>query len=420
MLSVGTAVVAVALAFSSPWPTAVAAGSSAMLALAIERFAQRWRKSKGASKGCERTRSVLDALREAMLVVDADGIVVMANPAARRVLRNADEEAEGQSLWSALGGDLGQHARHAWDALHDRPRPENGDLREVRRSGIPWRGGTYDLCAAEVISPRTGEDFGTLFLLVDSTRTHELQRLKDQFLSSVSHELRTPLTNICAYSEILRSMPTAESEEWPEFVRVVHEEGVKLSALVDEMFDCLRLESGEAQFDCLDVDAAQVTREVVGEFEALAALRSIALGYEGDPDKLTVTADRDRLAQVVRNLVENAVKFTPDGGAVRVTTGRCEDGWEVRVDDSGPGVPEAHRSAVFEKFSQLSDHLTAKSPGAGLGLASSRAIVARFGGLIWCEESPLGGACFGVRLPQAGHAPLTSPGVMALAGAGAG
>ena len=125
---------------------------------------------------------------------------------------------------------------------------------------------------------------------------------------------------------------------------------------------------------------------------------------------------RRRLEQVVRSLLENAIKFTPDHGRVAVAVRGRDGGWELRIEDTGPGVPKGYRDAVFEKFHQLPDQLTEKPQGTGIGLATSRAIVARFGGLIWCEDSEMGGASFVVLLPGEGQPKLASFG----AGTGAG
>ncbi|HEX5053365.1 MAG TPA: HAMP domain-containing sensor histidine kinase, partial [Planctomycetota bacterium] len=209
-------------------------------------------------------------------------------------------------------------------------------------------------------------------------------------------------------AEILSSMLPGESAEWPEFVRVIHEEGLQLTRLVDGIFDFLQLESGEASFHDEELEGGAVLRSVLGPFEAMAAARHIDLQVveEGAPPRLCV--DRRRLAQLMRHLLDNAIKFAPVGGSVRITVGCREDCWELRVEDSGPGVPPTDRMAVFDKFHQLPDHLTEKPSGTGLGLATSRAIVARFGGIIWCEGSMLGGSAFVVLLPGIGQ-PRLSP-----------
>ncbi|MBL8754546.1 MAG: PAS domain-containing sensor histidine kinase [Planctomycetes bacterium] len=365
----------------------------------------------------ERSRSVLEALSEGVVVVDDSGEIVLANPAASRAMRSPRLDPAGAPLWDALMPELGQRAREAWQALVD-PARSAEELPSIRYSGIPCRDVVYDLAAVRAVSPRTGQEFGCVFLLVDSTRTFELQRLKDSFLSSVSHELRTPLTNICAYAEILRHMLPGESAEWPEFVHVIHEEGLQLSHLVDGMFDFLQLESGEAAFTSEPLDGEQIVQSIVAGFTAKAHLRHIVLDVVFQNGVPKLLGDRRRLEQVVRHLVDNAIKFTPDGGRVRVTLGTRDDGWEMRIEDSGPGVPQNARSAVFDKFHQLRDHLTEKPQGTGLGLATSRAIVARFGGLIWCEDSELGGAAFVVLLPGLGQPRLAA--IAAGTGAGGG
>jgi two-component system, OmpR family, sensor histidine kinase ResE len=367
---------------------------------------------------CERSRSVLEALCEGVLVVDGGGEIVMANPAARRALKLPGQDPEGRILWDVLPQEMAARAHDAWSALRSTEADGPEALPQIRYSAIPCRDSVYDLTAVEATSLRTGQDFGSVFLLVDSTRSHELQRLKDRFLSSVSHELRTPLTNICAYSEILRSMLPGESSEWPEFVRVIHEEGLQLSRLVDGMFDFLQLECGEAVFRSEELDGAIVVGGVMRNFTAAASERRIEVEFCDSEHAPMLVADRARLEQVVRHLLDNAIKFTPPLGRVRVTMGCRDEGWELRIEDSGPGVPPDDRKVVFEKFHQLRDHLTEKPSGTGLGLATSRAIVSRLGGLIWCEDSPLGGAAFVVLLPAIGQPRLAGAGVGAGGGGG--
>ncbi len=363
----------------------------------------------------ERSRSVLEALREGVVVVDGSGEIVLANPAARRATRDPRGDPAGQLLWAALLPELAERARDAWRALREAPRSA-AELPQIRYAAIPCRDAVYDLTAVEATSPRTGQDFGIVFLLVDTTRTYELQRLKDRFLSSVSHELRTPLTNICAYAELLHQVQPGAAAEYGEFARVIHGAGQQLAGLVDGMFDYLQLESGEARFASEPVDGEDVVRRLAAGFAPAADAHGLTLAVVVAPDTPRLLGDRARVEQVVRNLVDNAIKFTPPGGTVRVELGSRDDRWELRVEDSGPGVPPGDREAVFDKFHQLRDHLTDKPAGTGLGLATSRAIVACLGGLIWCEASPLGGAAFVVLLPAFGQARLAAFG----AGTGAG
>lgn len=432
-LLLGAAVPIAIVLLGGAWATAAVAACAAFLAVVGERMFSRpiattpvarlvagSRPPDGSAfdRTCEQSRTVLEALGEGVLVVDGEGRIALANPSAHDLLRHPAQDPEGRVLWDALVPEVAQMAQDAWRAVCDRSPAGPDELPQVRYSGIPCRDRVYDLTAVAATSSRTGHDYGVLFLLVDSTRSYELQRLKDRFLSSVSHELRTPLTNICAYAEILRMLVPGESAEWPEFVRVIHEEGQDLSRLVDAMFDFLQLESGEARFRAEEVDGATAVRDVVRSFTAIACTRQIDLQFEAAPDTPLLIADAGRLRQVARNLLENALKFTPAGGCVRVVVGARDEGFELRIEDSGPGVPPDDRRAVFERFHQLRDHMTDKPSGTGLGLAMSRAIVARFGGLIWCEETALGGAAFVVLLPAGGQPRLAA--IAAGTGAGGG
>jgi signal transduction histidine kinase len=214
------------------------------------------------------------------------------------------------------------------------------------------------------------------------------------------------LTNICAFAEILDALVPKANAELTEFAQVIHHEGLQLKGLMDQMFDYMQLESGEAVFASEEVDAAALVRLLGEEIGPAARARAIGLELAIDDGAPHVSADRDRLEQVVCSLLDNAVKFTPAGGRIRVTVNGRDGCWELRVEDSGPGVPPEDRHAVFEKFHQLSDSLSEKPTGTGLGLATSHVIVVRFGGLIWCEEAPGGGACFVVVLPGIGRPPL--------------
>lgn len=344
----------------------------------------------------DRLRSVLESLREGVFVVDGGGELVLANPAARTALAEDRGEVIGSILWDVLPTELADAARNAFAALLAN---EEGADRPVRRSAIASGKRVFDLTAVRVRSRESGHDFGTVFLLVDVTRSHELAHLKDQFLSGISHELRTPLTNICAYAEILRSLLPGESAEWPEFVRIVHDESMQLSRLVDSVFDYAQLESGEVAFTLTAVDAAVAVKTACAAVAERAAAASIELTCEIAEEPILVLADAQRLAFVCAQLLDNALKFTPAGGRVRALVENRHGSFCLRVDDSGPGVDKDQRDEVFEKFSQSRFHLTDKPTGAGIGLATCRAIVERLGGTIHCDRSSFGGASFVVVLP---------------------
>lgn len=365
----------------------------------------------------DRLRSVLEALREGVVVVDGGGEVVLANPEARHALRDPAEPPIGKLLDDVLAPELGPSFRTAFASLDDETL---GRDRPVRLSSIAFGKRMLDLTAVRVRSRESGQDFGTVFLLVDATRSHELAQLKDRFLSGISHELRTPLTNVCAYAEILRKLSPHESAEWPEFVQIVHEESLQLSRLVDTVFDYAQLESGEAVFHLVTCDVAPLIREGNQRIAEAAAVRGITVLCEIEQPLPPVRVDPARFLRVVGNLLDNAIKFTPHEGVVQLTVTVERGHVRLCVDDSGPGIASSDRDAVFEKFHQLGDHLTSKVAGAGLGLATTKVIVERMGGRIRCEEAAIGGARFVVELPVVTATPGPGPVATSPAAAGSG
>lgn len=230
-----------------------------------------------------------------------------------------------------------------------------------------------------------------------------LDRLKDDFMSSVTHELRTPLTSIRALAELMRDEPDLPAEQRAEFLRLVVAESERLSRLVNQVLDLAKIESGSADWRPADIDLPALLRQAAQTTAELFRERGAALQLElpptAPPPAPLLRADPDRLLQVLLNLLGNAVKFVPAGtGRVRLAL-RC-DAREavVTVDDDGPGVPPAQRALVFEKFRQ-GGAADARPPGTGLGLPISRQIVEHFGGRLWLEDSPLGGARFAFALP---------------------
>jgi Na+/proline symporter/nitrogen-specific signal transduction histidine kinase len=236
----------------------------------------------------------------------------------------------------------------------------------------------------------------TTELRTANLRLRELDRMKDDFMSSVTHELRTPLAAIRAFSEILHDDPDIELEERRRFLGILVSETERLSRLVNQVLDLAKLESGHAdwrheQLDLRDVIEQAVT--AVGKFlEEKGVMLRQNLGEHSAP----VDVDRDSLVQVMINLLSNAAKFAPKGhGLVEVVLQECDGAYRVCVVDNGPGIAETDLTLVFEKFRQSSSG-GEKPLGTGLGLPICRQIVQHHGGRIWAERRPGEGArvCF--------------------------
>jgi len=232
-------------------------------------------------------------------------------------------------------------------------------------------------------------------------RLRELDRLKDDFVSTVSHELRTPLTSIRSFSEILLDNPTLEQQQRGEFLRIIVTESERLTRLINDMLDLAKIEAGKLEWHMQPVSASEVAREAAAAMGQLFRDRRVKLEVKLTDALSTTIADRDRLFQVIVNLLSNAVKFSPgDVGLVALTVENETDGVRLSVADNGPGVAPNQREAIFERFRQVGDTLTSKPEGSGLGLAISRMIIEHFGGRTWVEDGPGGGAIFRVWLPR--------------------
>ncbi len=243
-------------------------------------------------------------------------------------------------------------------------------------------------------------------------RLLELDRVKDDIMSSVTHELRTPLTSIRAFSEILRDDPKMHLADRERFLGLVVSEAERLTRLINQTLDLAKIESGNADWHATEVDLKALIEQSVAATSQL--FRERGANVELDlPDQLpSILADHDRLIQVMLNLLSNAVKFLPpDAGLVRVSLRAGADGLEVAVADNGPGIRVQDQQLIFEKFRQVGDSMTAKPAGTGLGLPISRRIIEHFGGRLWVQSAVGEGAtfCFFLPFAQTGGATEIAP-----------
>jgi Na+/proline symporter/nitrogen-specific signal transduction histidine kinase len=241
----------------------------------------------------------------------------------------------------------------------------------------------------------------TAELRAANAQLQELDRLKDDFMSTVTHELRTPLTSIRAFSEILRDTPDAPQEDRERFLAIVVKETERLTRLINQMLDMAKIESGNAEWHTSELDVAEVVRESVDATSQLYRERQVQLSIDVPASAPRIRADRDRLMQVLINLLSNAVKVAAPGqGHVEIRASATPEGLRVDVHDDGPGISPADHTTIFEKFRQVGDDRSGKPGGTGLGLPISRRIVEHFGGRLWVESELGHGATFSFVLPR--------------------
>jgi Na+/proline symporter/nitrogen-specific signal transduction histidine kinase len=242
----------------------------------------------------------------------------------------------------------------------------------------------------------------TAELRAANERLQELDRLKDDFVSTVTHELRTPLTAIRASSEILYDNPDLPAGERQRFLHIVIQESERLTRLINQVLDLAKLESGRAEWHIGAVRLAAVVEDSVNATGQLFTAKNVKLDVRLPDNLPPVLADHDRVVQVLINLLSNAVKFVSAGtGRVEVDLRGEDEQVVVRVIDNGPGISAADQRFIFEKFRQAGDTMTEKPQGTGLGLPISRQIIEHLGGRLWVESEPGRGATFFFSLPVA-------------------
>ncbi|HQT93557.1 MAG TPA: histidine kinase dimerization/phospho-acceptor domain-containing protein [Thermoanaerobaculaceae bacterium] len=240
---------------------------------------------------------------------------------------------------------------------------------------------------------------------VEATRRHaaradELERLNDrhtEFLSMVSHEIRTPLSAILSAANVLMRYGSKRPESVERFAKVIHQEGRRLTRLINNLLDLAKIEAGHVEWSFAPAAVDELVRDVQESFSALVGERNLRFEVEPWPEPVVVELDRDKITQVLVNLVSNSIKHSPDGAAVRLRYRPYGRGVRLEVEDEGAGIPAGREEQIFDRFEQLG--VDDQRRGSGLGLTISRQIVEKHGGRIWAEPGRTHGALFVVELP---------------------
>lgn len=235
----------------------------------------------------------------------------------------------------------------------------------------------------------------------------EVDRLKDDFVTTVTHELRTPLTSIRAFSELLQDDPDMDIVERQRFLGIIVTETERLTRLINQILDLAKLESGRTDWISSEVDLASLVREAAAALGQLFRDKGVILSLNCPEQPVPVLADQDRLTQVMINLLSNAVKFVPaQTGMVSVSVTPGPERVRVMVVDNGPGIGPEEKEFIFERFRQGGNTLTDKPKGTGLGLPISLQIIEYFGGHLWVESEAGQGASFIFELPLKTEMPI--------------
>jgi two-component system phosphate regulon sensor histidine kinase PhoR len=322
-----------------------------------------------------------------VIFVDARGSIALVNDAAYTIFRIKSTSVIGRSVIEVVPSfELDQRVR---DALR----------------GGSWRGaislaGTTPARRLTVAVVPRDDRGGAVLLASDQTRLHELERTRSEFISNVSHELRTPLSSIKLMIETMLASDDREAREL--FLPQAHKEVDRMVRLVEELLEIARAESGRVVLKRERLDLSALVAEVVDSFETRAQQLGVRLTFEGAVAPLE--GDAQRLTQVAINLIDNALRHTPSGGAIEVSVRNVPPDVMLVVRDTGVGIPYNDLPHIFDRFYVVDRSRARESAGTGLGLAIVRQFVEAHDGRVTADSELGVGSTFHCRFPAAGEA----------------
>ncbi len=339
----------------------------------------------------------LDAASDAVLVTDVQGTIVHVNAGARAILgdlRPGEIFAARDGFAAALAdaGDFERAVRQLYLDFGADDASEVSVVCDGRLCVYEWK--------SEPVRAADGAIVGRGFVLRDRTQERELSTLRRDFLSTVSHELRTPLTSVKGSLQLVLGKASALSAIERELLAISLKNTDRLIRMINDILDISQLELGKLDLSFASIAPGALVEEAIAGLRAYAAGRDIAIGCELDPELPLIAGDRDRLIQVLTNLVSNAAKFSPTGGRVLVRVSVVGAELRVAVRDWGAGIRACDHGRLFQRFQRLNPGRS-EEPGTGLGLAISKAIVDRHGGRIAVDSEEDLGSTFTVILPIA-------------------
>jgi two-component system phosphate regulon sensor histidine kinase PhoR len=362
-----------------------------MLARALNAMSARMRdKIDDLEQEQAKVTTVLDAMVEGVVAVDGHDEILLINRPARAMLGVPAGRGERKPLLEIVrNADLHAVARRARGAVEGAVQQREIAIDEPARRRIDVHAMPLRLGAAPL---------GVVMVLHDVTELRRLEQVRTEFVANVSHELRTPLTAILGYVETLLGGAVDDVSNSRRFLEVVHRHTERLGRLLNDLTDLSNIELGRIPLDLEPTSVAEVTDSVAEILRARAASGGVALAVEV-PAELLVHADHDRLHQILINLVDNAVKYTPAGGRVTVRAHRTGNGAEITVVDTGAGIPSADLPRITERFYRVDKARSRELGGTGLGLAIVKHLVQAHGGELVIESALGRGTTVRVRLP---------------------
>ncbi len=340
-------------------------------------------------------RAVIDGMAEGVWTTSEDGTVLEHNNALKEFLYT------GQGIVGHRPRDLFESSE-LHQAVQKACREHLSSRLELNVEGVRPR------VLSVYVSPLGGELKGSSAVFFDVTELRRLEKVRKDFVANVSHELRTPITAIRGYSETLQSGAINDPVAAPKMVDIIHRQSERLSELVEDLLELSRLESRQIQLAEKPVDLLEATQRALEAVRPKARPRGTAIEVQVPPN-LFVLGDQRAIEQIVLNLVDNAVKYSPPNGRVELSASEHDGHVEMRVKDNGTGIEARHLSRIFERFYRVDKGRSREMGGTGLGLSIVKHLITTMKGDVRCESAPGQGSTFFVEFLSTEKTPPEAP-----------
>ncbi len=370
------------------------------------------RYTKEVESGRNRNEALLSSIGDGVFAVDAELRLIEFNRAAAVITRWPPQEALGRGYDEVFAWVPELPGRAAQDPVRQAIAKRQAlrfarDLLLVRRDGTRL---PVSLSAAPVLDDQ-GQVSGCVAVINDASQEREVDRMKTEFISIASHQLRTPMSGVKgALSLLLEEVLGRLNPQQRDYLRRAYDANERLIALVNDLLNVSRLEQGQLQIRHEPLDLGHLAAAVAAEYQARAQRYRQQLLMTPPPEPVIALGDPMRLREVLANLVDNAIKYTPEGGRIALAVRREAEQARFEVCDTGVGIPADQLPHLFQKFTRIQNPLSAREFGSGLGLYFARSVVELHQGSIQVESQPGQGTCFRVLLPLAPPAaPAAAP-----------
>jgi len=354
--------------------------------------------AKAAAKereAAERVRLIIASMPVGLLVIDQNGLIDFLNFTTEQMFGYSSSELVGQPISMLFPASKAGSPEEFMKQMYAK---STGKISELMASRKGEREFPVQFTLKEL---QMAEGPKLLAIILDITERYEIQKLRQAFVAMVSHDLRTPLTSVQGFLSMLHMGAYGDVPEKASKKAIVQEKNIeRLISLINDLLDLEKIESGVIQLVLAPTAINSVIQHSVDAVHTLAERNQVKINVLGTESELRITADADRLVQVLTNLLSNAVKYSPAESSVTISAIADSGSIEVRVKDCGPGISAQHREIIFERFQQVESADGIKRSGTGLGLAICKTIVEQHGGSIGVDSEVGTGSEFWFRLPR--------------------